>query len=91
MTTLKRTGVGIELQQKIAESAQKTIEHESDLFTKEIQTEIINADSATVDLKPTLQKLGIEHFQFIIYHPPYWDIIQFSELEEDLSNASTLE
>lgn len=29
--------------------------------------------------------------QFIIYHPPYWDIIKFSEQKKDLSNCPTLE
>ena len=37
-----------------------------------------------------LEQLGINKVQFIIYHPPYWDIIKFSENKNDLSNCETL-
>ena len=29
--------------------------------------------------------------QFVIYHPPYWDIIKFSDNEKDLSNCGTID
>ena len=34
---------------------------------------------------------NIKKYQFTIFHPPYWDIIKFSENENDLSNTKTLE
>jgi hypothetical protein len=34
---------------------------------------------------------GIKKVQFVIMHPPYWDIIKFSEDKRDLSNSETLE
>jgi len=88
---LGRNAIGVELQKHVARIAEKNVKNESNLFTKNVVTEIINDDSASVDLNPIKKKLGIDNFQFIMYHPPYWDIIQFSELESDLSNASTLE
>ena len=33
---------------------------------------------------------SIEKVQFIIFHPPYWDIIKFSDKENDLSNSKTV-
>ncbi len=88
---LGRNGMGIELQKEVADIAEKNIDSQFDLVTKEIQTEIIHANSATVDLKPMMEKLQIPNFHFNIYHPPYWDIIQFSDSENDLSNAATLD
>ena len=32
----------------------------------------------------------IKNVQFILYHPPYWDIIKFSDNEKDLSNTKSL-
>ena len=37
-----------------------------------------------------MKKEGIEKFKFIIFHPPYWDIIKFSEDQNDISNSKTL-
>jgi len=88
---LGRNAVGIELQKEVAEIALENTVNQFDLFTKEIQTEIVNDNSATVDLQPIMKKLKIPNFHFNIYHPPYWDIIQFSESENDLSNAKTLD
>ena len=34
---------------------------------------------------------NIKKYQFVIFHPPYWDIIKFSENENDLSNTKTLD
>jgi hypothetical protein len=47
------------------------------------------ADSSSFDLAVPLKKLGKESLQFILYHPPYWDIIQFSDNPNDLSNSKT--
>ncbi len=51
---------------------------------------IIIGDSRTVNIGEKLQQLGIDKVQFIICHPPYWDIIKFSDNENDLSNCEIL-
>ena len=33
----------------------------------------------------------IKSFQFQIFHPPYWDIIKFSDSKSDLSNTNSIE
>jgi DNA modification methylase len=84
---LGRNGIGIELLENIAKSAKKTIGKEKG----EIITKIINADSSELDYKKELKMLGIKSVQFLIMHPPYWDIIKFSKKKNDLSNAKTIE
>ena len=38
-----------------------------------------------------MSSVGIDKLQFVMMHPPYWDIIKFSDNEKDLSNTSTLD
>ena len=85
---LGRNGIGIELLPDVIELANNNISSEYNKFN--IQTEIINADSTKLDFNNILNKLNINHVQFLILHPPYWDIIKFSENPNDLSNAKSI-
>jgi hypothetical protein len=42
-------------------------------------------------LRPTLREIGARQVQLLIMHPPYHDIISFSEDSKDLSKATTTE
>jgi len=86
---LGRNGIGIELLENIAASAKKIIEKEKSLTN--IITEVINADSSELDYKAELKRIGIKSVQFLIMHPPYWDIIKFSDKKNDLSNAKSID
>lgn len=88
---LGRNGIGVELQPKAAKIAKINIDREKDLFSKNVKTEIIIEDSTELNYEEALPKTGIKSVQFIIMHPPYWDIIKFSKDEKDLSNAFTID
>ena len=83
---LGRNGVGVELNRQVSKKAQSILNKEKNPF--KIKTTILTGNSATIDFKTELQKL--KSFQFIILHPPYWDIIKFSNNKNDLSNAKTI-
>lgn len=85
---LGRNGIGVELLPKISVLAEKNISKEENPFN--VKTEVINADSTKLDFKSELKKINIKTVQFLIMHPPYWDIIKFSENKDDLSNAKNL-
>jgi len=85
---LGRNGIGIELQSEVVELAKTNISLETNIFN--VRTEIINADSTKLNFKDELKKLNISSVQFLILHPPYWDIIKFSDNPNDLSNASSI-
>ena len=85
---MKRNAVGIELQQSVIDNAAKRIAEEENGYSKIVQ---ICGDSSSINLKPVLDSVGIKKVQFVIFHPPYWDIIKFSENLADLSNCVTLE
>ena len=63
------------------------------LLLKDSKLSISNSKSCprTFDTKRILETYNINSVQFIIYHPPYWDIIKFSEDENDLSNSTSLD
>lgn len=86
-----RRCIGVELKDELAEKV-------SEKFTpKQLVTDvnIICADSASklaVDkIKARLEIMGEEKAQLLILHPPYDDIIKFSDKPEDLSNCESTE
>lgn len=85
---LGRNAVGIELTKKVLEQTIKIVYREMNPHS--IKLEFINEDSSNINLKKYLNEFGIKSFQFQIFHPPYWDIIKFSENKSDLSNAKSL-
>ncbi len=91
---LGRHGIGIELIPKIAKAAKNNIAKQKFLNGK-IQVSIIVGDSTkkkTRDLTiQMLKNYGKKDVQLIIMHPPYHDIIKFSNNSDDLCNAKTLE
>ena len=85
---LGRNGVGVELNQKVARTAKTNTSKEKNQF--KVTTKILSGNSGTINLKTELKKLNINSFQFLIMHPPYWDIIRFSNKKDDLSNAGSV-
>lgn len=89
--TLGRKYIGCD----ISQSALDFVEREMAMSDPE-NFRIINNDSANCEktskvLRENLSHFGKNKFQLAILHPPYWDIIKFTDSEKDLSNAKTLE
>ena len=62
--------------------------------TSLIEAQRMGRNSIGIELQPDINSLmeqfNIPAFQFVIMHPPYWDIIKFSDNINDLSNSHTL-
>lgn len=90
---LGRNGIGIELVPEIAKKAKNNISKEISLGGK-VFTDILVGDSTREKAKDAvveiLKKHNRKNTQLIIMHPPYHDIIKFSNKPEDLSNAKTV-
>lgn len=90
---LGRNGIGIELLPKVAEMAKTRINQES-LFDTKVFTEILVADSTKRETRRRVDEILKLHnrrnVQLIIMHPPYHDIIKFSNRPDDLSNAKSV-
>ena len=88
---MKRRCIGVELKDDLVETVSKK-------FTpKQLVTDvnIICADSASTDAREKVQArldvMGKKNAQLLMLHPPYDDIIKFSDRKEDLSNCATTE
>ncbi len=88
---MNRRCIGVELKDELVDSV-------SHKFTqKQLVTDvnIICSDSTSEDavekVKARLEIMGEEKAQFLMLHPPYDDIIRFSDRKEDLSNCSSTE
>ena len=57
----------------------------------QVKSEVICGDSTTLDFREALQPYGLKSVQMAMMHPPYFDIIKFSDDSRDLSNASSIE
>jgi hypothetical protein len=89
---LNRIGIGVELQEEISELAKSLIYSEP--ATGESSTQIVlTGDSKSPEIRSKVQKelkkLGREFVQLMLLHPPYDDIIKFSEDPRDLSNMKS--
>jgi len=86
---LGRNGIGIELQETVAQKARELISYEPNKYG--VVTEVVTGDSIEVDFKEILAKHKQKTVQFLIMHPPYFDIIKFSNNPRDLSNAPSVD
>ncbi len=88
---LKRRLVGVELKPDLVESVRAKIP--SALLDDHIR--ILQGDSTSADtaahVRETLAAMGSEHAQLLVLHPPYHDILRFSDLPDDLSNVPDLD
>lgn len=83
-----RNSIGIDLQKDVMQEAFSRIRMENNADCKTLG---YVGDSRNIDIKNILDSNGIKKYQFVIFHPPYWDIIKFSDNPNDLSNAESLD
>ena len=86
---LKRRLIGVELKPELVEYVRGKLPPEA----LDGRIKLIQGDSATTETKRAVRQ-ALEQFggwgaQLAILHPPYADIIKFSDLDSDLSNASS--
>ena len=84
-----RRCIGVELKEDMVDYVSKKFSQ------KQLVTDVnlICGDSASKKVKEKvearLEIMGKEKAQFVVLHPPYDDIIKFSDKKEDLSNCAT--
>ena len=84
---MERNSIGIDIQKESIDLSAERIREE---YNTDIKTKLYIGDSRQIDLERVLTENGIKKVQFVILHPPYWDIIKFSDNVNDLSNEVTL-
>ena len=91
---LGRSCIGIELLPEVAQATRKLVNQEPsnnpDAFTKVI-TGDCTVSNTRKKIDAELTKQGKSEIGLIIMHPPYHDIVSFSDNPADLSNALSVE
>jgi len=76
--SLDRNLIGVEIQNTLVEEVKKNIE------SKKVYTELVSGDSTKEstfkEVRKILERQKKKNFQLAILHPPYADIIKFSNL-----------
>ena len=86
--SLNRNFIGVDIQKKLIDYVGKNIEPKNNF------SDLIVGDSTKIEtfekVKEVLKNHKKKNVQLAILHPPYADIIKFSDLKDDLSNAKSL-
>lgn len=86
---LGRHGLGVELNLDIAVRAREHIAQQPNELA--VSTDVVVGDSTAADFAALLRERGSDVVQLLLLHPPYWDIIPFSDSDpRDLSHASSV-
>ncbi len=87
--TLQRNFIGVDIRSDLI------VEIQSKIDPNFLYCNLLAGDSTQPEtfkrVKESIVKQGNPFVQLAILHPPYSDIIRFSDMKEDLSNAPTLE
>ncbi|MEN9937434.1 MAG: hypothetical protein RLZZ387_4013 [Chloroflexota bacterium] len=86
---LGRNALGVDLQPSVADLARRLAAAET--CPSRTVAEVHSGDSASYDFRGLLERHGRKHAQLVVLHPPYFDIIRFSDDPRDLSNAATVD
>lgn len=86
---LGRKSMGIELNPEVFTKTSEMLSSTGNGDSPEAV--LLRGDSLRFDLKKHMEERKIGAFKLAILHPPYWDIIRFSESTEDLSNSPDME
>lgn len=85
---MDRNSIGIELQEEVANNTNERVKSES---KDGVEALVVNGNSKNYDIQGLLNSHNVDKVQFVLFHPPYWDIIKFSDNPDDLSNSDSLE
>lgn len=81
---LGRNALGVELQESVAQETWARVQREDN--PHKVQSVVRQGDSSSVDFRTLLDQHQIPSVQLAVLHPPYHDIIRFSDRPECLSN-----
>lgn len=92
--TLRRNFVGVDIKQDMVDYVKskldsETIQNQNNIFTTCIEGDSSNPE-ITQRINTILQNNRKNCVQLVILHPPYFDILKFSNNPNDLSNAKNI-
>lgn len=87
---LKRHYIGYDINDAIIDYVKNKMDEESPIKYFINKCDVTNNESFNKVTENSLSILGKKKADFLIVHPPYWDIIHFTNKNQDLSNIDNL-
>ena len=88
---MNRRCIGVELKQDLVDNVSKKFTQKQLVTDVNIICADSTSEAAKEKVKARLEVMGEKGAQLLMLHPPYDDIIKFSDKKEDLSNCATTE
>lgn len=87
---LKRSYIGFDINEEIIEHVQSQMLDCTDIQFSIINGDITNTEFSDNKIREYLKQMNVQRVDFVLSHPPYWDIIKFTNYSSDLSNSPDL-
>ena len=87
---LKRHYIGFDINEEIIEHVKSKMLDCTDIHYSIINGDITNAEFSDIKIRECLKQMNVQRVDFVLSHPPYWDIIKFTNYPSDLSNCPDL-
>jgi len=87
---LNRNFIGFDINTEIIDYVKSKMTETQNIKFKINECDVANEVLFKENIEKSLSELNTEKVQFIIAHPPYMDIVKFTEKSEDLSQISDL-
>lgn len=88
--TLERNFIGFDINKEILKFVRDKMDDDSKIKYYLNECDVTNQELFDCTIQRNLEDLAVENVDFVIAHPPYLDIVKFTNLQEDLSNISNL-
>ncbi len=88
--TLKRHYIGFDINQSIIDTVTHKMDGCTDIQFYINQCDVTDSTRFRQSIQSNLTSLKKDKVDFLLVHPPYWDIVKFTEQTCDLSNISDL-
>lgn len=88
--SLKRNFIGFDINPDILEFVNNQMGDSKEIIYTIHNCDITNTEEVSLCIEKHFENSKKKKVDFIISHPPYWDIIKFTDKKEDLSNIDDL-
>jgi DNA modification methylase len=85
---LKRNYIGFDINHEIINYVNSKMKDCEDILFDIYECDSTKQTETEHCIKSSLKRMNKQRVDFVLAHPPYWDILKFTDLPEDLSNIS---
>ena len=89
--TLERNYIGFDINEEIVQYVHSKMEGDNSIDYSICLGDICDEEFSTAHISRFLKSLKKQRVDFVLSHPPYWDIVKFTDNEADLSQSKTLD